>query len=335
MSPKFSIIIPVYNVAPYIRECLDSVLAQTYTDWEAICVDDGSTDGSSAILDEYAAKDARFRVIHQVNAGVSAARNAALDVAQGEWVGFVDGDDAIDEEWMSVINEYILNHIDIDFIRMSCQNWCGGFRSVAGYDDDLTKDIKTKEDVFRWGYEVNIHGTETFRNVYKRKAISGLRFIRGVRYCEDAIFSYDAIGRVSCAGYCGYNGYYYRRGREGAATASNLTIEENNEIWESILDVWERDYNKIFKAGCVGECQKFLTVFFIRRTAQAWSSSEFISEVSKKHFKRVYDRMRRLNAFYWGSFQNWRVRLRWRFFLLMRYRFFLNFSIRGFLGIGS
>ena len=65
MNPVFSIIIPVYNVAPYLRECLDSVLAQTFADWEAICVDDGSTDGSGAILDEYAAKDARFRIVHQ------------------------------------------------------------------------------------------------------------------------------------------------------------------------------------------------------------------------------------------------------------------------------
>ena len=86
--PYFSIIIPVYNVAPYLRECLDSVLKQTFTDWEAICIDDGSTDESGAILDEYAAKDKRFRVIHQANAGVSAARNAALDKVQGEWDDF-------------------------------------------------------------------------------------------------------------------------------------------------------------------------------------------------------------------------------------------------------
>lgn len=95
---KFSIIIPVYNVDPYLRECLDSVLSQTFSDWEAICVDDGSTDGSGAILDEYAEKDARFRVIHQKNAGVSAARNVALDCARGEWIGFLDADDV----WASI-----------------------------------------------------------------------------------------------------------------------------------------------------------------------------------------------------------------------------------------
>lgn len=105
--PYFSIIIPVYNVAPYLRECLDSVLAQTFTDWEAICVDDGSTDGSGAILDEYAAKDKRFRVIHQANAGVSAARNRALEEIKGDWVGFLDADDV----WSPLLLEKCLRQI--------------------------------------------------------------------------------------------------------------------------------------------------------------------------------------------------------------------------------
>lgn len=104
MNPKFSIIIPVYNVAPYIRECLDSVLAQTYTDWEAICVDDGSTDGSGVILDEYAKRDLRFRIIHQTNAGVGAARNSAIEVAQGEYLLYLDGDDKLELDGLQSIS---------------------------------------------------------------------------------------------------------------------------------------------------------------------------------------------------------------------------------------
>lgn len=100
MMPFFSIIIPVYNVAPYLRECLDSILSQTFMDWEAICVDDGSTDGSGAILDEYAARDSRIRVIHQPNAGVSAARNAALDIVRGKYFGFMDPDDILHKEYI-------------------------------------------------------------------------------------------------------------------------------------------------------------------------------------------------------------------------------------------
>lgn len=93
MKPFFSIVIPVYNVAPWLRECLDSVLAQTYDGWEAVCVDDGSSDDSSAILDEYAARDSRFHVTHKANGGVSSARNAALDQVRGDWILFLDGDD--------------------------------------------------------------------------------------------------------------------------------------------------------------------------------------------------------------------------------------------------
>jgi len=100
MTPMFSIIIPVYNVAPYLRECLDSVLAQTFTDWEAVCIDDGSTDESGAILDGYAEKDTRFRVIHKRNEGVEAARQMALDAARGEYVGWVDADDTVDEDFL-------------------------------------------------------------------------------------------------------------------------------------------------------------------------------------------------------------------------------------------
>ena len=93
-----SIITPVYNVRPYLPRCIDSLLAQTYTDLEIILINDGSTDGSGAICDEYAKKDSRIRVIHQANAGVSSARNAGLAVAGGDWIGFVDSDDWAERE---------------------------------------------------------------------------------------------------------------------------------------------------------------------------------------------------------------------------------------------
>lgn len=100
MKPFFSIIIPVYNVAPYLRKCLDSILAQTFTDWEAVCIDDGSTDGCGAILDCYADKDKRFRVVHQPNAGVSVARQCGLEKAIGTWISAVDPDDWVDESFL-------------------------------------------------------------------------------------------------------------------------------------------------------------------------------------------------------------------------------------------
>lgn len=96
--PELSIIVPVYKVEKYLPKCIDSILAQTFRDFELILIDDGSPDNCGAICDEYAARDSRIKVIHQANAGVSAARNAGLDIASGTYLGFVDSDDWIEPE---------------------------------------------------------------------------------------------------------------------------------------------------------------------------------------------------------------------------------------------
>ena len=90
-----SCIIPVYNTEKYLRRCIESVLAQTFVDWEMLLIDDGSTDASGSICDEYAAKDERIRVFHKENGGISSARNLGLNYAQGEWIFFVDSDDSL------------------------------------------------------------------------------------------------------------------------------------------------------------------------------------------------------------------------------------------------
>ena len=93
---RISVIVPAYNIENYISKCLDSILAQTYRDLEIITVDDGSSDRTGQILDEYAKKDDRIKVIHQKNKGLSGARNSALKVATGDYIGYVDGDDHIE-----------------------------------------------------------------------------------------------------------------------------------------------------------------------------------------------------------------------------------------------
>ena len=106
-KPLLSIIVPVYNVERYLPKCIDSILAQTFTDFELILVEDGSPDNCPALCDAAAAKDARIRVIHQKNGGLSAARNAGLDAARGEWIGFVDSDDYIAPEMYEVLYQAV------------------------------------------------------------------------------------------------------------------------------------------------------------------------------------------------------------------------------------
>lgn len=104
--PLITVIVPVYQVKAYIKECLDSLIIQTYTNLEILLVDDGSTDGSGMVCDEYVAKDARMRVIHQENQGPSAARNAGMDHAKGEYVAFVDSDDVVVPDFIETL--YVL-----------------------------------------------------------------------------------------------------------------------------------------------------------------------------------------------------------------------------------
>lgn len=105
--PTFSFIIPVYNVEPYLRDCLDSVLAQTCSDWEAICINDGSTDDSLSILQAYAARDKRICIINQPNGGLSAARNNGISNAKGEYIFFLDSDDWILPDALERLNKHI------------------------------------------------------------------------------------------------------------------------------------------------------------------------------------------------------------------------------------
>ena len=96
--PKISVIIPVYDTEEFLSRCLDSVLCQTHRDLEVILIDDGSTDASGALCDEYAEKDTRIQVIHQENSGSSAARNTGLEAACGDYIGFVDSDDWLEPD---------------------------------------------------------------------------------------------------------------------------------------------------------------------------------------------------------------------------------------------
>ena len=114
MIPKISIIVPVYNVEPYIHRCVDSILKQTFIDFELILVDDGSPDNCGAICDDYASKDSRIVVIHKENGGVSSARNAGLDLAKGEFVTFCDSDDYLENSWLEMLyNELQKCHADV------------------------------------------------------------------------------------------------------------------------------------------------------------------------------------------------------------------------------
>lgn len=125
--PKISIIVPVYKVEPYLCGCVDSILAQTFTDFELILVDDGSPDNCPMICEEYAKKDSRVRVLHKENGGVSSARNAGVNAARGEYIGFIDSDDLIEPNMFSILTDIAVQY-DADVVQ--CRH--NGLDSIQG-----------------------------------------------------------------------------------------------------------------------------------------------------------------------------------------------------------
>lgn len=213
----FSIIIPVYNVAPYLRECLDSVLAQTYTEWEAICVDDGSTDGSSDILDAYAAKDSRLRVIHQANAGVAKARNVALDLALGEWVCFIDADDVVNCELLAQCDDALHQFSGVDMVKYRLDQFRDGSEVCWDRRGNPEARIVHCQD----GVTAEVCEGGFFGRVYRRDRIADIRFPALV-LGEDELYKNLCIERMSSVAIVDRALYGYRQ-RLGSAVHAPWT----------------------------------------------------------------------------------------------------------------
>lgn len=187
---KISIIIPVYNVEKYLHECLDSIINQTFTDIEIICVDDGSTDKSSEILEEYEQKDKRFTVISQPNKGVSAARNRGMQQAKGKYIMFVDSDDYI----ASNACELIYNSAEekrCDILLFPHYNFSASTCRDDGRLLDLYITLKDNTTTFKeYSDEFLLTPSETHSKLYKADFLRkyNLHWETQIQYCEDRIF---------------------------------------------------------------------------------------------------------------------------------------------------
>ena len=187
--PKISVIVPVYNTEKYLRRCVDSILAQTFTDFELLLIDDGSTDSSGAICDEYAQKDSRVRVFHKENGGVSSARNLGLDNATSEWITFVDSDDWISDSFLA--NLYITEIDEVDIV-ISYANYVGnvGKPNYENYIEgkhkiELVESLFLKNDL-AWQ-------TSPWAKLYKTEICRDIRFKEGMHIGEDLVFLYSYL----------------------------------------------------------------------------------------------------------------------------------------------
>lgn len=224
-----SIIVPVYNVERYLRACLDSVSRLSSVTWEAILIDDGSTDNSGIICDKYADYDVRFRVIHQKNAGVSVARNAGLEMAQGEWIWFVDSDDTINPDF-EITNMDALERAD--FVLFDIRKFHDG-ETVKDLEHQVAEvyDEQLEKNDFLCKYQCNHHPRLFYRKTWVMiKSHQHLAFSEGIRVGEDLEFQYKFLTR--CQHPVRLNAVLYNyRLREGSAT------QDLNYRWKNVKDL--------------------------------------------------------------------------------------------------
>jgi len=221
-----SVIVPVYNVEKYLRKCLDSIISQTYRELEIILVDDGSTDLSGSICDEYSDKDNRIKVIHQANQGSAAARNTGLAIATGEYVGFIDSDDHIAKDMYEVLLNNLLAN-DCDIAIAGRYNEFEESGELIPFFTFPTPVIMQPEEVFR--RLLTYHGLDSAPcdKLYRRKLFKGIEYPTEKKYfCEDIGTTYKLIERASLIVHCGKPLYYYlqRKGSISKSTFSEKSI---------------------------------------------------------------------------------------------------------------
>lgn len=208
-NEKVTVIVPVYNVEKYLRQCLDSIVNQSYRNLEIILVDDGSPDNCGAICDEYAAKDSRIRVIHQENGGLSAARNAGLDIATGEYIAFVDSDDWVSDVFIeTMVSAAEPNSVVMcNFIYWKSENNC----SVA-LDEATVETIGTATFWNRTLGAGCVPYTVVWNKLYPRHIFAKCRFFEGLIH-EDEEILHHIIDQICQIKTISEPMYFYRRTR--------------------------------------------------------------------------------------------------------------------------
>jgi len=219
---KVSVIIPVYEVEKYLGSCLNSVLGQTFQNWEAICVNDGSPDNCNRILAEYAQKDKRIKVINQTNQGVSSARNNALKKATGDYICFLDADDELAPIFLEKMCRTLIG-TRADMV------WCDFQQGTekGGWNISNTKP-QIYSDVFdRFLNEQPNMGACVWNKMYKKDLLTGLTFPLETGMGEDLVFLYKALWNCQTAVHIAEPLYFYRIRKD---SATNKKLSENSVL---------------------------------------------------------------------------------------------------------
>ena len=311
-SPLITIIIPVYNVEKYLSHCLESIIHQTYKNLEILCIDDGSTDESSRILQKYCQTDNRIIIINQTNSGVSFARNLALKFINGQYVIFVDSDDWLDRETCQIAIDYI-NKYSVDVVLWTYLREYQNSSAIKNiFNEDLIyfdqNDTKKKLHRRFFGlYKEELQHPENsdaivpvWGKCYKSDSIFKSRAefvdVNEIGTCEDALFNIDLFNYVETAVFINQPLYHYRTYNDNSITANHKS--DLFEKWNSLFDRMEekiRIYNlpeyycESLKNRIALSLIQHGFVILGKHTSSKQKINDFKKILSNKRYKEAYD----------------------------------------------
>lgn len=264
MNPEISIIVPVYNVEKYLKRCIDSILNQSFENFELILVDDGSTDNSGKIVDEYKSIDKRIRVIHKKNGGQGSARNRGLDIAKGNYIGFVDSDDWIHRDMYKCMYKFITEdntdivQVDHDIVKEYIPDEKCNLSDIEVICIDNIIDKFTGCNPFEilpFIFPVN--------KLYKKQIWKELRFPEG-KFAEDLRVIYKIYFKVSKFKSIDFKFYnYYMSPNSSTRGEFNIKKLEDIEAWEEMFKFLDDNDLSINRCNLKAiYCRRILTYYF-------------------------------------------------------------------------
>ena len=241
--PVVRTIVPVYNVKSYVGECVESLCRQTYTNLEILLVDDGSTDGSGEVCDEYAGRDERIRVIHQANRGLSGARNMGLDDARGEYIAFVDSDDLVSTNYVETLYELLMKYeADIAacaYVKGTTEQLTDIREKVLSLDNVKEICMPSVKLLKQWHGKYKQQETVAWNKLYCREVWNGRKKIRfpESRNHEDVLISHLVVQGAKTIVLTTEILYFYRI-RKGSITLQ--TEYDREKVWQNLRAQRER-----------------------------------------------------------------------------------------------
>jgi len=288
-EPKISVIVPVYKVEPYLRKCLDSIINQTYKNLQIILVDDGSPDNCGRICDEYAAKDKRIAVLHQENKGVSAARNAGLALADGEYLGFVDSDDWIEPDMYA----YLLNNLrgygaDIAVCgRLECYKKKKIFKGWQNIK------LLNKERAMEKLLQSDTMNNLLWDKLWRKELFAGVTFPEGRTFEDIAVMHrlFAKSNRVVCLPEAKYN---YRQWLGGIVNNTSLHNRINyylaaKERYMEMSEAWPQ-FEPLLQMQCVNAAVGIWCAYLSNRHSERVKFRDEIFDIAvfcKGHYKQA------------------------------------------------